>query len=585
MKKLLFLYKRYLREVLRQKWKYLGSWIAVISLLSLNNLSVFIIGSLIDKVNRDEEQLYYILGLIALTLALPLIFEPLTFHLKTRVLSRTVNSTTSQVYNNVLNLDYNFHVNKQTGKLISIIINSQDVISMFLWQLEWFVIEHFAALVIPIILIGIISPKIALILVAILIFFTPIILWSLKINVKRRKILKDADYDKNTAIVDGISNFETVRSFGTEIRETAILKERLNICEVAMNKYQNSFRLLDFTSRLIGIIMFLAASAITAYYYNNDVLTLGSVVVIVSYLIQMTGRLMSMVFAFRDVIKNLPVAEDFYELMDTEYEIHQSDNPHYLHEPKGEILFENVTFGYGKDTTLLQDLNLEINSCQNIALVGPSGGGKSTITRLLMRYYDVNEGTISIDGINVKNLALDNLRDLIGIVPQEPVLFNRSILYNVGYAMENIDDESEEYKNIIIEACKRAHIHEFIEELPNGYSTFVGERGVKLSGGQKQRLAIARVLIKDPKIVVFDEATSMLDSESEKAIQKAFKELSKDKTTIVIAHRLSTIINCDKIFLIDKGKVVETGTHPELIKNGKIYSKLWEIQSGGFIQG
>lgn len=583
MKNMFRLYRRYLKAISKQKGKYILAWIFVIILLTLNNISILAIGKVIDSVEGGTREVALIIGLIALILALPIIFEPIAFYFKTRVFASTVNRVTADVYNHVLSLDYNYHANKQTGKIISMIINSQDVVSMFLWQLEWFVIENLAALVIPIILIAFISPEISVVIAIILLLFIPIVISTLKLNVRTRKVLKNSDYERNTAIVDGMSNFETVRSFGTETRETAVLKERLNTSEKAMNKYQNTFRIIDFLSRVFGVLLFVSGAGIALYYYDKSLMTIGAVVVVVSYLIQMTGRLMNSVFSFRDVMKNLPVAEDFYELMDASYEIHEDEMPISLNTPQGKISFKNVTFNYENNPTLLSNLSFDIEARQNIALVGPSGGGKSTITRLLMRYYDVNSGSVSIDGVDVRKLSLDSLRDMIGIVPQEPVMFNRSILYNVGYALENISDDSEEDKDIIVQACKRAHIHEFIESLPDGYKTFVGERGVKLSGGQKQRLAIARILIKDPKIVIFDEATSMLDSESERAIQKAFRELSKEKTTIIIAHRLSTIIHCDNILVIDKGKVVESGRHDELVKAGNVYAKLWEIQSGGFV--
>ncbi len=578
------LYRRYLGVVWLFKYKYISSWIFLFLLLTVTNLSIFAVGILIDKVSVDGAEIYSILGLITLTLASPIIIEPITFQLKTRIFSGSINKLTSRVYNRVLNLDYDFHANKQTGKLISMIINTPDVMSTYLWNFEWFVLEQFAALLIPLVLMAFIAPEVTAAAVLILILVSPIIMWILRFNVNKRAILKDADYDRNTAIVDGLSNFETVRSFGTELRETSILQDRLDICEKAMNSYQNTFRLLDFVSRSVGVVIFIVGSWIAAKQYESGILTLGSMVVIVSYLIQTSNRLMGMIFSFRDVLKNLPIVEDFFDLLDSDYQIIENEHPIYLRDPSGRIEFENVSFRYEANPELLKGLSLKIESGSSVALVGPSGGGKSTLTRLLMRYYDVNSGSIKIDGTDIRNLAIDNLREIIGIVPQEPILFNRSILYNVGYAINNIQDESEENLGEIVEACKRAHIHDFIENLPNGYFTTVGERGVKLSGGQKQRLAIARVLIKNPKIVIFDEATSMLDSESEKAIQQAFKELSKDKTTIIIAHRLSTIIHSDEILVIDDGKIIQRGTHTALIDQDGVYSKLWSIQSGGFVQ-
>jgi ATP-binding cassette subfamily B protein len=537
-------------------------------------------------VNSDGANIYIMIGLIGFVLALPILVEPVTFHIKSRIFESSLREITSQVYRNILIQDYSFHINRQTGKLISQIIEGNEIMGMYTWQLEWFVFENFARLVIPIILVALISPTISIAIILIIIVFIPLLIWSLRVNVNARVEVKDAAYNRNTAVIDGIGNFETVRSFGTEKFESEFLDVKLAIHEKALNRYQNTFRLLDFVGRLISVLVFIVAGMMTAYYFESSIITLGMVVVIISYLIQMTGGLMSMIFSLRDVLKNLPIAEEYFELLENKPSIIELESPNEIEEVRGNISFENITFNYDNEKSVLSGLSLEIKEQQNVALVGPSGGGKSTITRLLMRYYDSNEGTVSIDGVDIKDLSFETLRSLIGLVPQEPVLFNRSIFYNVGYSLDGIGDpRNERNRELVIEACKRAHIHEFISGLKDGYETFVGERGLKLSGGQKQRIAIARVLIKDPKIVIFDEATSMLDSESEKEIQKAFKELSKEKTTLVIAHRLSTITHCDNIMVIDEGKLVEQGTHYELLDEHGIYASLWNIQSGGFQKG
>jgi ATP-binding cassette subfamily B protein len=350
-----------------------------------------------------------------------------------------------------------------------------------------------------------------------------------------------------------------------------------------MQRYQDSFRFIDFAARLNGFAVFLVGGLYTAYLYQNNQLSVAVTVVIIAYLSQMTGRIMGMIFAFRDVIKNLPTIEDFYDLYDAKSSILPPLDPQTIKDPKGKVDFANVSFGYNIHQPVLQNLSLGIKPNETVALVGVSGGGKSTVTRLLMRYYDVDEGEITIDGVNVQSLSNDSIRNLIGLVPQEPVLFNRTIFYNVGYALDDIGNlDNVRNRKIVEDACKKAYIHDFIVSLKDGYDTVVGERGLKLSGGQKQRIAIARVLIKNPKIVIFDEATSMLDSESEKSIQLAFAELSKNKTVIIIAHRLSTITHCDNIFVIDAGKVVEKGKHAQLLTHSTIYKKLWSIQSGGF---
>ncbi|HVU79954.1 MAG TPA: ATP-binding cassette domain-containing protein [Candidatus Paceibacterota bacterium] len=243
----------------------------------------------------------------------------------------------------------------------------------------------------------------------------------------------------------------------------------------------------------------------------------------------------------------------------------------------GAIEFKNIEFHFSKTASILKDFNLVISGREKVALVGPSGAGKSTITKLLLRLYDIKSGSIEIDGQNIADVTQDSLRDAIAFVPQEPILFHRTLMENIRYGRRGASDEA------VIEAAKKAHCHEFISKLPQGYDTFVGERGIKLSGGERQRVAIARAILKDAPILVLDEATSSLDSESEALIQDALEVLMRGKTVIVIAHRLSTIMKMDRIVVLEGGKVVADGTHDELLAQKGLYHKLWSIQAGGFI--
>lgn len=583
MKEFLNLYKRYLQFTSKYKLLYLTGWIGAILLLVSYNLIPLAIGDIIDSAQSTEDlNLVSLVLLIGALIAAPIILEPLTFYPKARHTSFLLRDMVDKVYKNVINQDYDYHVNKQTGKMISIIVNTRNVIDMFLWRLEWFTLENLGNLVIPIIILVTISPNISLIILVTLIISYPFLYLTLKYNISKRAVLKDAEYARNSAIIDGVSNFETVRSFGKEQVESDYLAERTEEVRNAHIVYQDTFRIIDFAARLVGILVFILPAIYAESLYSSDDISLGAIVVVLTYLTQMSGRVMGIIFNLRDLLKDLPNIQDYYELLDAKSSIKESTSPIFLENVKGAIEFSNVNFGYSKNLQVLNNLSLKVAPEQTVALVGTSGGGKTTVTRLLMRYYDVWDGAIKIDGVEVKTLANASLRDIIGLVPQEPVLFNRSIFYNVGYALPNINQNSKENMKIVTDACRKARIHDFIVSLKDGYATKVGERGLKLSGGQKQRVAIARAIIKNPKIVIFDEATSMLDSESEKAIQEAFTELSKDKTVIIIAHRLSTITHCDNIFVIENGKVIEKGKHEELLKNSKSYSKLWYIQSGGF---
>jgi ATP-binding cassette, subfamily B, bacterial len=283
--------------------------------------------------------------------------------------------------------------------------------------------------------------------------------------------------------------------------------------------------------------------------------------------------------AIRKLYEALANADEMIEILNTPHEVKDARNAKELQVQTGRIEFQNVYFSFNKTRRILKDMNLVIKPKEKVALVGPSGAGKSTITKLLFRFFDVERGKIIVGNQNIAKVTQDSLRENIALVPQEPILFHRTIMDNIRYGRRDAMDKE------VIEAAKRAHAHEFIEGLQDGYETFVGERGVKLSGGERQRVAIARAILKNAPILVLDEATSSLDSESEALIQEALEELMRDKTTIVIAHRLSTIMKMDRIVVIEDGKVTESGTHKQLLrKKDNIYKKLWEIQAGGFIE-
>jgi len=266
-------------------------------------------------------------------------------------------------------------------------------------------------------------------------------------------------------------------------------------------------------------------------------------------------------------------------ILQTPHEIRDKRAARHLAIEKGVVWFDDVTFNFHKGTPILHQFNLTIDGGERIALVGPSGAGKSTVTKLLLRLYDVDNGSVKIDGQDIAGVTQDSLRDAIAFVPQEPILFHRTLMDNIRYGWRDATDEQ------VIEAAKKAHCHEFISRLPEGYNTFVGERGIKLSGGERQRVAIARAILKDAPILVLDEATSSLDSESEAYIQDALETLMRGKTVIVIAHRLSTIMKMDRIVVMEKGTIVAQGTHLQLINERGLYQKLWSIQAGGFIGG
>ena len=312
-------------------------------------------------------------------------------------------------------------------------------------------------------------------------------------------------------------------------------------------------------------------------FWKNGIITLGTIALIQGYLNRLFDKLWSVGKHIRAIYENLADANEMTEILLSPHEISDLKNAENLKVSLGKIEFDNVNFSYLKNASVLENFNLQIAPTQRIALIGPSGGGKSTIVKLLLRFHDIQSGKILIDGQNIAMVTQDSLRENISLVPQDPILFHRSLMENIRYGKPSATDEE------VIKAAKSAFAHEFISKAKDGYQTFVGERGIKLSGGERQRVAIARAILKNAPILVLDEATSSLDSESEMYIQKALKDLMQNKTVIVIAHRLSTIMQMDRIIVLDNGKIVEEGKHQELLKMQEgTYQKLWQIQAGGF---
>jgi len=317
----------------------------------------------------------------------------------------------------------------------------------------------------------------------------------------------------------------------------------------------------------VTLMMIFAAQGVVA---GN--MTIGDLVLVNAMMLQLFIPLNFLGIIYRALKYSLADMDMMLKLLDTKQEVNDIENAKELTVSDAVIRFDNISFDYNKDRKILDKVTFDIPHGHKVAVVGPSGAGKSTLARLLFRFYDVDSGSILIDGQNIKEVTQDSLRDNIGIVPQDTVLFNYTIDHNIRYAKLDASDEE------IQQAAKHANIHEFIDSLPEGYRTVVGERGLKLSGGEKQRIAIARVILKNPRILVFDEATSSLDSHSEQLILESLKEIAEKHTTLVIAHRLSTIIDADNIIVLDKGKVVEQGRHQQLLEIDGLYAHLWELQ-------
>jgi ATP-binding cassette subfamily B protein len=391
----------------------------------------------------------------------------------------------------------------------------------------------------------------------------------------RTRFVREAnklDSRANTRAVDSLLNYETVKYFNNEAFEANNYDQSLQKWESALGKSRLSSATLNSGQAFIIAIAATLMLIMAASDVKNGAMTLGDLVLINAYILQLFMPLGFLGFVYREIKRSLADISRMFNLLDAEPRITDPENAPELKVKDAAIRFNNVHFGYHDERPILQGINLNIQAGQTVAIVGASGAGKSTIARLLFRFYDVNNGSIEIDGQDIRDVSWLSLRQHICVVPQDTVLFNDTLEYNLRYGRPGASDQ--ELQQVI----RMAHLSQFVDRLPDGLNTTVGERGLKLSGGEKQRVAIARALLKNPEILIFDEATSSLDSDSEKAVLAAIKEVAAERTTVVIAHRLSTIVEADQIIVLEQGAVTETGSHRELLQQSGRYAQLWQLQ-------
>ena len=490
-----------------------------------------------------------------------------------KVAMHAVRKLALRTFTHMHQLSLRFHLEKKTGGLTRVLERGRNGIEemtrMTLMTLIPTIVEFSLVIAVFAIEFDWRYVVITMAMIVIYLWFTvKATVWRMAI----RRQMNDSDTDANAKAVDSLLNFETVKYFGAELRETARYDKSLATYEKASIKTYTSLAILNTGQAVIFTLALTLCMVLSAADVVSGKNSVGHFVMINALMIQLYQPLNFMGMVYREIKQAIVDIEKMFDVLERDAEIEDAADAKPLAVPEGHIRFENVQFHYAPEREILKGVSFEVPPGQTVAIVGPSGAGKSTLSRLLFRFYDVIGGSITIDGQDIRKVTQSSLRAAIGIVPQDTVLFNDTILYNIGYGKDGADEHQ------VANAAAMAQIDPFIKQLPEGYQAQVGERGLKLSGGEKQRVAIARTILKGPPILVLDEATSALDSYTEKEIQDALDKVSRGRSTLVIAHRLSTVINADRIIVLDKGVIAESGTFEELLAKGGLFAGMWNKQ-------
>ena len=575
-----------LKRLLPYLWEY--RWRVLIALLlvvgaKLANIGVpLLLKQLVDAMNvrpgSAEAMLVVPVGLLLAYGLLRLatsVFTELRELVFSKATEGAARSIALRVFRHLHSLSLRFHLERQTGGMTRDIERGtravHSLVSFSLYSILPTLIEVSLVL-------GILAVKfdagfalITGVALVLYIFFTVSVTeWRTEL----RREMNRLDSVAHSRAVDALLNYETVKYFNNEEYEATRYDVRLEQYRKAAIKSQSTLSLLNSGQQLIIAVALVAMLWRATQGVAEGRLTIGDLVMINAFMIQLYIPLNFLGVLYREIKQSLTDLDKMFTLIDMPREIEDRTGAAALHLQHGlpVIRFENVSFSYDPARPILHDVSFEVPPGKTVAVVGPSGAGKSTLARLLYRFYDVRQGRITIDGQDLRDVTQDSLRRAIGIVPQDTVLFNDTVAYNIGYGNTEADQDA------IVRAAKAARIHDFIERTPKGYATMVGERGLKLSGGEKQRVAIARALLKNPPIMVLDEATSALDSATERAIQAELRQVADNKTTLVIAHRLSTVVDAHEILVLDQGRVVERGTHEALLARQGQYAEMWALQ-------
>ena len=562
-------------------WQYRERVVIALLALVLAKLATvgvpFLLKSVVDQLDAEStSELVLPIGLLAGYGLLRLAssgFNELRDALFARVRFGAMATLSRQVLKHLHDLSLRFHLERRTGNISRDLERGANSISLLLNYLVFNILPSAAEfLLVAAILLGTYDPQFAVAVMLTVVVYVAFTLAVTEWRMHFRHTMNRLDSEASGQAVDGLLNYETVKYFNNEAYEQARYSSTLKQWEDAAVVSQTSMALLNFGQGAIialgiTVIMLFAAQGVVA-----GSLSIGDLVLVNTMMLQLFMPLNFLGTIYRMLKYTLADMDMVLKLLDRPPEIQDRADAKPLRVESGEVRFEQVGFAYQPERAILHGVDFTIPAGQKIAVVGHSGAGKSTLARLLFRFYDVTAGRVLIDGQDVREVTQDSLRQAIGIVPQDTVLFNESIYYNIAYAHPHASAEAVE------RAARLAHIHDFIVSLPGGYDTVVGERGLKLSGGEKQRVAIARVILKNPPILIFDEATSSLDTAAEQGILTAMHEVAEARTTLVIAHRLSTIVDADAILVMEQGAIVERGDHAGLLAQGGLYARLWRLQ-------
>jgi ATP-binding cassette subfamily B protein len=571
-------------QTLRSLWPYLwefkGRVIAALGLLvlaKLANVSVpLVLKEIIDAMDKTHAALtvpvFLVIGYGVLRL-LSTLFGELRDAVFAKVAQRAIRRVALQVFGHLHDLSLRFHLDRQTGGVSRDIERGTRGIGFLLNFMLFNILPTLLEIgLVAAILFSKYNVWFAVITFVTLLVYIAFTLFVTEWRMVVRRSMNDLDSKANSHAIDSLLNYETVKYFGNEQYEARRYDENMQHWEVAAVRNTTSLAYLNAGQSCIVAVGITALMLLAADGVAKGTMTLGDLVLVNVFMIQLYMPLHFLGYVYREIRHALADMEKMFSLLREHREIADKPDAQILPAGKAEVRFEQVSFGYAPDRQILFDVSFAIPEGHTVAVVGASGAGKSTLSRLLFRFYDVQQGRILINGRDIRDVTQSSMRAAIGIVPQDTVLFNDTIYYNIAYGRPTATHDE------VVAAAQAAHIHDFVESLPQGYNSMVGERGLKLSGGEKQRVAIARAILKNPAILIFDEATSALDSKSEKAIQAELHTIAQNRTTLIIAHRLSTVVNANQILVMDKGHIVERGSHRELLEQNKFYAQMWNLQ-------